>query len=63
MPFKFLENGALELARQDRIVLAFKENGEFVTWWTPEWDPQATSMGHYFRNIFDAVEDFKNRRS
>lgn len=62
MSLKRLKNGALELTRRSNgIVLAIKENGEFVTWWTPVEDPQETYHGHYFLDIFDAVEDFKNR--
>jgi hypothetical protein len=59
---KMLPNGAMELARRDDgVVLAVKDNGEFVTWWTPTDKPDDTYHGHYTFNIFDAIEDFRTR--
>jgi len=44
------------------IILAFiDEKDEFATWFMRADDYACTTSGHYFLDLFDAVEDFKRR--
>ena len=59
-----LPNGAIVLDFNENAILALflSPTTPYVTWRWYEGDTRSTSIGHYFRNIQDAIIDYEKRK-